>query len=259
MDVEIEPGKTYQYRMRIVMTNPNYGLKEGVASDKYAEEAQLRSEWYVVPQKAAVPPEMTYYAVDQRELDNPKNPPTLERGQMALQIHQWLKFLDAGENEAKAVGEWVVAERMLVKRGEYVGRTVKVDVPIWKFNNEAFVLAGQKSDPTPMGTPPPKSTGYPVKFGYSINDTLLIDFEGGADVTHEGAREKGKTTFREKAPVEALLFTHEGKLIQLDGALDGEDKERRQRLGDYKKRVEEVKKSQQKTGPSKDGPFGPRS
>jgi hypothetical protein len=157
---------------------------------------------------------------------------------MALQIHRWLMYLDPRERDEHAVGEWVVAERLLVKRGEYVGRYVKVDVPIWKYNVEAFGLAGQRSDP--LGVPPPKSPGYPVSFGYAINDAVLVDFEDG-EVVHEGTREKGKTTFREMAPVEALLLTHEGKLIDLDAAVDADDGQRRKRLDDYRKRVAELR------------------
>jgi hypothetical protein len=254
LDVTIEPGKTYQYRLRIKMANPNH-KRTDVAQKKFAEDPALWSDWYEAPQKGALPPEMIYYAVDQRELDNPKNPPTLERGQMAVQIHRWLRYLnDAKEDGRYAVGEWVVAERMLVKRGEYVGKYVKVDVPIWKYNVEAFVLAGQKIDPVPLGVPPPKSTGYPVRFGYAINDPVLVDFKGG-DVVHEGTREKAKTTFREHAPVEALLFTHEGKLIDLDAAVDADDVQRRKRLDEYRKRVAGLG---EKKEPGPREPFGMR-
>jgi hypothetical protein len=228
LDVTIEPGKTYQYRLRIKMANPNY-KRTDVARKQFAEDPVLWSDWYEAPQKAAVPPVMIYYAVDQKALDNPKDPPTLERGQMALQIHRWLMYLDPRERAEHAVGEWVVAERLLVKRGEYVGRTVRADVPVWNYEKEKFVLV--ESSRTP---------GSAVRFGYAINDAVLVDFKGG-EATHEGTREKGKTTFREMAPVEALLFTHEGKLIDLDAAVDADDGQRRKRLDDYRKRVAELR------------------
>ncbi len=67
----LEAGKTYQYRIKIRMANPNYRKPlSQVADPKYAVNPELISEdWYVIPGYLAVPAELTLYAVDQAAVD----------------------------------------------------------------------------------------------------------------------------------------------------------------------------------------------
>jgi hypothetical protein len=249
-DVTAESGKIYQYRMRVKMANPNYKRTENVASDRYAEDTYLTSEgWYTVPRLVEVPPEMLYYAVDQRELEasytgiNSRADPD-RRKQTVLQIHRWLKDIKDRTNDTTRhpVGEWVVAERVIVTRGEYVGRDQRIEVPIYKTTSEKFVLATDRSDKATGAAA--RLNGYKVNFGYYTNDTVLVDFEGGAEQSYDRpGPNKGDRpiTFREKAPSEVLLFTHEGKLIALDGEADKKNKERQATLDDWRGRVRKIK------------------
>ena len=68
-DVNVEPGKTYEYRMQVRMANPNYHRTES-ASQTYADATELpTNSWFVLPQKLTVPNDLYYYSVDQKELD----------------------------------------------------------------------------------------------------------------------------------------------------------------------------------------------
>ncbi len=68
-DFTVEPGKTYEYRMKVRMANPNFGRKD-VASQGIAADPELTpKEWYVLPKKLVVPSDLYFYAVDQAKLD----------------------------------------------------------------------------------------------------------------------------------------------------------------------------------------------
>jgi hypothetical protein len=43
IDVTVQPGKVYQYRLRVRMANPNYGRKD-VAAPELARDRELCSE-----------------------------------------------------------------------------------------------------------------------------------------------------------------------------------------------------------------------
>src|SRR5262249_28074726 len=141
-------GKSYKYRIQVHMANPNY-KRDDVANPKYKEDPELptNNQWFELPDVVVVPPELYYYAVDQKELDgkdykglNAEGRPTAN--QVTLQTPRWLE--DAATRGFRPVGEWVVAERLFVGRGEYVGRKPLIDVPIWETTKEAFILPKKK-------------------------------------------------------------------------------------------------------------------
>ena len=103
-DVDLQPGNTYQYRLRVSMANPNYNKQKEVASPAYAASKEpLVSDWFEIPQSVTVPPEYHLYAVDQNVLDGNsyrgqhagvqllRDPNTGAPRQAVFQIHKWLK------------------------------------------------------------------------------------------------------------------------------------------------------------------------
>src|SRR5262249_48282365 len=153
VDVDVEPGKIYQYRLQGRMGNPNYGRRD-VANPGSAKLKELRSEnWYVVPHNVFVPPETLYYLADQQKIEKDADgKPARYRGpnvgvtpqvnQAVFQIHKWLDFISGGnKRDPVPVGEWSVLERALIYRGEYVAFDQKVDVPYWRTPIADWVLA----------------------------------------------------------------------------------------------------------------------
>jgi hypothetical protein len=198
-----------------------------------------------------MPPDVAYYAVDQMELEgrrNYKGPNWSPRpGQVVLQAHRWVDHVRVGTVDMP-VGEWVVAERFGVYRGEHVGRALPVEVPVWQPTREKFVLA---STPPKRGERAP--AGVEVDFGYASRDrtpteAVLVDFEGGF-VRHASG---GRRVDDSYAP-QALLLNPDGKLVLLRGDQGARDRERRERLGAYRARVEEVKGKAPASGKN---PFG---
>jgi hypothetical protein len=255
VDPTVVPGHVYQYRIRVRMANPNYGRTKEVAALSYAQRPELdlgdeKTSWFVVPDHVQVPPDLYYYAVDQKELDGVNNykgihrEDWLNKDRTALQIHRWLEAFTMPTDKANPlpVGEWVVAERVIAHRGEYVGFDQRIEFPYWRTTQEQFVLATE-----PKATR--RAPGVPVSFRPDWpdgRDTLLVDFEGGSlDYKRVASRdEDGKPNYRpirDSVATEMLLLTPDGKLLAHEGAADAKDEQRTKRLKEVKDRLKEVK------------------
>lgn len=266
VDVTIEPGKVYEYRLHVRMANPNYKRNADVLSPSYAIATELGqdkerkdSDWFVVPTKVSVPPEFRYYVVDQKEIDGKAYrgihaKDTVLRDQQAVfQIQRWLEEAEPSDGNRVPVGEWAVAERVPVWRGEYIGRTEKVDVPIWRGPSSKFILA----------VPPGKQSrvsGINVPFSLPNDDAVLVDFEGGPQQYERKVRRDDKVepvkVRDDNVSNEVLLVTSDGRVTARNSAYDAEDQERKKRLDDWRMRILELKlPSAVPSGPG--SPFGP--
>ncbi len=258
IDVTVRPGTIYEYRLKVVMANPNY-KRTDVASPQYAEEKELESDkWFVIPQKVIVPPENAYYAVDQRDIDGPKSYTGLnyklaldKTRQIAFQLHRWLET-GTGDYSRTLIGEWAVAERILVNRGEYIGRVAKVEVPVWRDTLDDYIIPE-----TRVGNR--KESGIDILFSDPRNEAILVDFEPGDQEYKRPAgatvRETGASG--EKMTTEVMILSPEGKLLVHDSKSDEEDAKRKERLNEWRARVKEVKEKKPAGGQRQPGaPFG---
>jgi hypothetical protein len=269
LDVTIEPGKTYEYRFKIKMHNPNY-KRTDVAYPEIAEKEDIVSpDWIPVPERVRVAPELRYYAVDQKDVDQKTMPKkdflkawgtarAPQAGQVMLQAHRWVDLVYpdlTNRRTSYAVGDWIVADRYPVSRGEYTGQPAKTEVPIWNFPEEKFVLATVGKG---------KERTVPVVFGDDTpeNNPLLVDFQGG-DLTYyrvvPGADEDKKastTKVQDKAPVEVLLLTPDGRLLVRDSETDAQDEERSKRQEAWKSKVANLKPKKEDKSTDRPNPFG---
>jgi hypothetical protein len=248
IDLTIEPGKLYRYRIKVRMANPNYSRTD-VASAAYKDKKDLVSDdWYEIDQTVKVPEETIYYVVDQTKLSTDRGdiPPSASArfkpwkdrppaDTVVMQFQRWIDSTPLGPKDPDpvSVGDWAIAERVFVARGEFVGRKVKVDIPIWKSSQNAFVLptAEENYKKKNRGTVP---TGIDVNFGQdnSENETILIDFEGGR-TSH------GKTT--DDSRIEVLMLSPEGKLQVRTSVEDAENKVRKETRDAVIKRIEDIR------------------
>jgi hypothetical protein len=253
IDVSIEPGKMYRYKMRIRMVNPNYQSKN-VAWASLAQEKELKSDWVVVDKTVQVPPELYYYAIDlktqgskeeQRALWQDPNP---HPDQLPVQAHRWVGNLypDEGSSAGFSVGDWCIAERTLVTRGEKLGHKKNVEVPIWDVGAERFGLASYgkaRRDNKKL---------VPVFFGPDGPDSLVVDFRAGpVDYNKFVGMEEDKPQYKlihDKAPAELLIMSADGKLSVHHGDADMNDDERKAREEAWKKRIEEIKANDKPKG-----------
>jgi hypothetical protein len=266
-DVTLEVGKSYRYRVKIEMANPNY-KREDVASTAYKKDEKLESkDWFTIEQTVRVPRELFYYVVDERQgvplrdLKRPANanrPPDPTRpvpGSAASKlwapnlspspeqvVFQFQRFVDQtpigdkADSSMEIVGDWAIADRVLVGRGESVGRPVKIDIPIWRYAQNKFILP--KDAKYPKGTKKSDmTTGALVDFNSerANSETVLVDFEGGKTSLN-------KTT--DSSRLEVLMLDPDGKLIARNSVEDRNDEDRKSRREKVFKHIQEVREKE---------------
>jgi hypothetical protein len=251
VDVNVEPGKRYRYRLRIKMNNPNY-MRSEVASPEYKVDEILKSqEWFEIKEAVGLPPELHYYVVDEKKLVSEREKNLISRSkvsalsrlwaqpgpsvdQVVMQFHRWVEYTPVGRNDVVPVGDWAVADRVCVARGEYVGRKVKIDLPIWKYTRNAYLLPAE--DPKTTLERKLALTGLDVDFGFDNKpdeDTILIDFEGG--------RVAGPAKMSDDCRTEILMLSPDGKLLARNSAKDTEDQDRKDQREKVLKRIENIR------------------
>jgi hypothetical protein len=260
VDITVQPGKTYEYRLQIRMANPNYGRAKEVASPTYANDRELLSEWSKDPIRVHVKPELVYYAVDQKDLEprhrGPHYNERVRANQVVLQAHKWIDSIPlATSKNPLLVGEWAVAERMPVYKGEYIGRKERIELPVWRTTLEEFVIATDSTTRV-------RQVGIAVDFGYpGDRQAILVDAEGGTasyDKVVKRTEDNVVTKpLTDTLAEEVLLLSPDGKLLLREGSQDVDDPDRAQQLRDVRKEVRDVKEKKRSGGSGKPkDPFG---
>jgi hypothetical protein len=258
LDVTVRPGETYQYRVKVRMANPSYQRVDRAIAQKYTEEKEVvAEEWTEVVSRGrgrnttnvTVPDELYYYATDEK-VDRPK-PVNAERA--AVQIHRWLEAVRLNPNDKESevpVGDWTVLARLLVHRGEYVGRKEEAEVPVWRAGLNNFVFAVPPEDEAAkrngrvIRTP---HKGIPVDFAtdpYWETGSVLVDFAGGKRTVMSDGK-----PVTEDTPVEMLVLNADGKLIVRNSRSDTANGERLNRYNKWKTWTDEVRRGSQSGRP----------
>jgi hypothetical protein len=245
VDVDVKPGNTYQYRLQVKMLNPNFNKPDLVAYASLAQERELSGEWSK-PVQVNVPTEQFFYAVDQAAVKAGKgveetvtNPP-MNGDKVAVQVHRWIddERLNPDQPDTYPIGDWTIAERIEVNRGEYIGRLAHVELPVWHDEWEAFILP--RSDAKKAG-PRPRTVEVPgIRINFNTG-ALLVDFEGGLGNYRIIGASKPRSV-RDDAPVEMLILMPDGRLEVRNSMDDASDKERIDRHTNWQKWLEEVKR-----------------
>jgi hypothetical protein len=261
IDTDLEPGKTYQYRVKLKVKNPNFEKAGEVAEESQAKEKSIYSggsateNWYVIPHKAYVPHEFQVYVAPPDEKPASGAPPVLpaNRDQVNLQIHRWIDHFfpnpkDTQEASRATIGDWVIGKRELYYRGESLKRTERLEVPIFNTLIDNYSLAVDN----------PKSTDKkaPVTIGPEDKkaEAMLVDFEGGK--TEYKFDEAVADLFKDKIPggvykpkdplpLEALILGPDGKLLSCSNfkgkANEQREKERDAHVKSFEEKVEKLK------------------
>src|SRR5207248_1228547 len=109
IDVTIQPGRTYEYRMQIRMANPNVGRKD-VSSPTYASDPELLSDWSA-PIQVQVDSELHYYAVDQANFEQRYEGPYARTEfrkdkVVMMQAHRWVEqMMEPKQRRPVFIGE----------------------------------------------------------------------------------------------------------------------------------------------------------
>lgn len=258
MDFTVESGKTYQYRMRVKLRNPNY-MRSDVAQESYAKEEELRPDpesWRELPPVTSPLEQFMYAAIP---AVNEGLLPEADRNKGFLEIHHWVEKTTVGGGDVD-VGEWVVVARHKVSRGDFIGRdTIVQGVPTWNrsihgsdFLHDQSTQAGTKAtgEPSVMVNLVARRGTTPVQF-------ILADVEGPYFLHERVERKDGRaSTTRIEDPKrptlnskqdpdtwsESMILTTDGRLLGRNSAMTEVDPERKERLKSYDARVSQVKK-----------------
>lgn len=238
VDVTVQPGMTYEYKVQLRLANPLYNRKDQAVSEglTFAKEIYGPDD----PQplttvkdgkrtalKVHVPDNPSVYAVDERPANARYVPPAGD-DRVAVQIHWWISSLNLNKVSREPIGEWAIAERQLARRGEYIGHPQRIELPFWSERDDKFLFATE-------------ARGSRRQRGVLLNFTtggLLVDFDGGKVSYNNGTR---PLTY--DAPVEMLVMTPDGRLIVRNSAVDTPDEERKKRVEAWRARHKAVKEA----------------
>ena len=230
----VEPGFTYEYRIKVIMANPNYNQPKNVAYAALAKPKQLvANDWSLVP-KIDVPLDTFWYAVDSRADPEKVN----------LQMHRWVDYTlpstDMSASTAVPVADWSILEKEPTYRGDYIGRMAPVELPIWSIENEAYEMYRVKGRQSRI------PVDFAVKEAGAKSPAILVDFNGGKGST---VKAWGKTV-KEDVPLELLVLNPDGRLIVRNSVDDEENTERSTRESDSKEWINKVKMGSSRQRPN---------
>ncbi len=290
VDCDARPGYTYEYRIRLRMTNPNFQQEAFVANPEYAKASfrTLVSNWRQTD-PITVPAESFLYAHDvkayrekidgeypaasNKALNVEATPETkavnnllqVRDNQAVLQVATWMEQVRTGTGTGREpVGAWVVSE-MPVGRGEFVGRKQFIKLPLWSAETQQYLLreVGDKVVKGKVQQP----RGWLVDFS---TKSVLVDFEGGRVKTKTNVKfdDKGNVipggrVIEEDAATEVLIVRPDGKLVVRSSHGDDADPSRKAITTEWARWVKEVegRKSAGGTGdaPGEFDPKGPKA
>jgi hypothetical protein len=244
IDIDVLPGHTYDYAIVIRAANPNHGKFEEVAAEAFAKPAELLSPYNYVP-RVEIPWDVNLYVADELAMDRLYNKEsamvggelgragvegTEEQRRVAVQIHAWVdKVRSQPLSPIFDLGEWVVDERLLVHRGEFIGKRIQVDVPKWDPASRRYFLALHVAKEKGEKVKRNKNdkgmlVDFAVKTQPRLPPALLVDFTGGQlrdmAVGFSPPPAKVKVLPNDESAAEILILTPEGKLDVRNGVTD---------------------------------------
>jgi hypothetical protein len=243
IDVNVEPGLAYEYRIKVKMANPNYHQKKNLAYAGLAEKKEIEaSEWTLVP-KVEVPQDIYYYVMDEKP----------DREQATVQIHRWVDYLlkdPQKGNTSTPLGDWTIAEKLPVRRGEYMGRLLGTKVPVWNIEKEDYELAVNPKNRNDQKI----QVDYTVRTSRALDPALLVDYQGGKDFqdrleTRTADNKPRSTLAVDTVPVQMLILTPEGRLVVRNYQDDNSNEERVARHKAWKDWINEVQSGRRRPKP----------
>src|SRR5262249_44997772 len=142
--------------------------------------------------RVSVPSDVHYYAGDEERLHKKGEYKGINAGQgydstkqTVVQLHRWLGTYELTRGKSTdfyAVGDWGIAERRFVYRGESLNQQAPTYVPIGAPEQSGFILAGNA--PARGREKRPISQ---VHFVDAAKAPMLVDFEGGTLTYHRRA------------------------------------------------------------------------
>jgi hypothetical protein len=268
LDVTIEPGQTYEYRIKVAIANPSYNQPERALTESVAREpALVADDWTVAsrnpargrdPLLVSVPDDLEFYAINEipgAASDSHKR--------KTMEIHRWLDVVQVNPMDRASVmpvGAWSILPRTPVSRGEYLGHTVEMPVPVWKPTVNGFVFATPPEDEVRQGAIKRtiRHSGVSVDFATDPLSEIgagpiLVDFDGGKLVHPADPK-----TVLADLPWDVLVYTADNKLVLRNSASDTTKPVRLARVNEWEQWLKEtaIQSNAAKAGAGRDAGGG---
>jgi hypothetical protein len=235
IDVTVEPGFVYRYRVQLKVLNPNFkrNIRE-LAMPKFADEEELVSGWYELKDSVAVPQDEFLYAAAKDEKNRKVTEKLVQENPDVtfLQLQRWADFVRPnGIARPEPIGDWLIAD-LKVHRGQFIGETTKIKLPLWSMVANTFLFRDPQGVRVPRSIfdPRPRSDGmWPVDFT-PLPQAILVDFDGGA-----GTYMANRKQIIDQAEVDMLILADDGKLFVRRSQVDLNDPERKKREETWRK------------------------
>jgi hypothetical protein len=210
------------------------------------------------PLRVIVPDDLEYYAVNEKVMG--QRAETSER--KAMEVHRWLDTVQVNPVERAStipVGDWTIMPRILVRRGEYIGRIAEAMVPVWKPTLNGFAFATPPEEEQRRGNRRRliAHAGIPVDFGTDpLSETgagpILVDFDGGKQTVPGDPK-----TVLADVPYDVLIYSPDNKLIVHNSARDTENSTRVARVKEWEEWINETRtKGKENAKPERGDMFG---
>jgi len=242
IDSDVQPGFSYQYRVKVKLKNPNFGKPKEVSKPADAKVEVLEGPWMAIPEVFTVPTDSYLYAHDSAEYTEAstklvekygKEPmfkkflevEEVSAGRRAIvEMHEWRERILLDGEKKEPVGTWVIA-KVPVAPGEYIGKRQFVELPLWSGGLGNYVLRELAGGLRVAGIKDPKHQpkGWPLNLR-PASPSLLIDFEGGKVRPRVNDREVA-----DASDSELLILQPDGKLVVRNSGADTIDRDRKSR------------------------------
>lgn len=219
-DPTVKPGEGYQYRMRVVMSNPNYG-RQDVASTSYAKEKEIiADDWYQVPGTFSAPSDLACFLTETKNSDP---------NRVNLEVYKWATDVKSKGGTSIPLGDWIKST-ISVGRGEMVGRVSRVElVPCWRSDVDGYSFV-----PIEIPRLANAKRGVDVEFKPNLGeegDFLLVDFEGPSHryekITIQNDQPVRTVVTDDQTTTEVLLQGPDKRLVLRSSATDISDEFRK--------------------------------
>lgn len=256
-------GRTFEYRIRVVLTNPNYNRHDEVAVRESADIKELRGAWS--PKVRVTFPQDSYIFADERIRKRTGDTTDFaDLDKVPVQVHLWLGRIttEGGSGAEERVGNWWV-DRILASRGEFIGRVPsayaeKSGRP--KGSLETFEQRSGETELVVWVATTPAEPGNVSRMGVEtlakvrshdlVTRFVLVDFEGGAKLAYRSAA--GTAMVREDIPAEILVLEPNGRLFARSVLADRDLEERKVRFNKWKQWYDTVKEKVSRNKPKDD-------
>ncbi|HMO35163.1 MAG TPA: hypothetical protein PKA06_03895, partial [Gemmatales bacterium] len=253
LNSDLMGGATLEYRMRMVLHNPNYQRELEVAAPEFAKERFLYGNWSTTQRVTFEPDQMLYAS----ERERPKNATDdgKDRDKVTIQLHKWLgkvEVLNGPDRYSAVVGDWWV-EKLLIGRGQYIGRSPDLPGPAGETNLVQWVSYALDTVLNRIGADVQKKTRTTDLY----TESILVDFQGGYYQTFRS--EFIRSNKKEDVPAEVLILEPDGRVIARHMSEDRELSERSKRYDQWKKWIDSLAKPTDRkvAAPSGGPPGGP--